>query len=197
MDEFTKRIARLLFPNLIKDYDRKQYNLERIKKQYESIKSAQHDKEILEGCVATVNGLINDGMDVLGIDKTKLGEWLVIWRHPDDVDLYVTRVGKKYRGWFEGKVTSLLATFHEETKRIHIEDIQSNGGNHNRGYASSAMKHLFFLANRLGVTTITGKISFVDWDHVDRLKYFYEKHGFLVRLNPEAQSGSIRWEKES
>lgn len=41
---------------------------------------------------------------------------------------------------------------------------------------------------------ITGYLSPVDSGHFDRLEHFYKKHGFMVTLNENRTSGSIKYE---
>ena len=40
---------------------------------------------------------------------------------------------------------------------------------------------------------ISGALASVDKDHFERSIHFYEKHGFLVKLNEKGDSGSIEY----
>lgn len=85
----------------------------------------------------------------------------------------------------------LDAVYFKEDALINIGDIRIFGQNTNHGYGSILVKKLFGISERQNVKKITGWISGVDWNHVDRLKYFYEKHGFTVTLDSEKKSGDI------
>lgn len=43
------------------------------------------------------------------------------------------------------------------------------------------------------IPEITGDIDDRDWDHVDLLIHFYEKHDFQVEIDYEDKSGEIKW----
>lgn len=55
------------------------------------------------------------------------------------------------------------------------------------------MKHLKEIAREQNIPVITGDLVKRDWNHVDRLIHFYEKHQFDVQINWKEQSGEIYW----
>ncbi|WP_206922949.1 GNAT family N-acetyltransferase [Alicyclobacillus suci] len=77
-----------------------------------------------------------------------------------------------------------------DPNEIYIQDIWSNT-HENEGYGSLAMNHLISLARARKYKRIYGKIVQTDWEHVERLKHFYEKFGFEVELNLEKKKGKI------
>ena len=90
----------------------------------------------------------------------------------------------------------LLASFSEDYSGIEIYDIDIEEKNANKGYGSILMTHLIALAEERKVKVITGWLSNVDENHLDRLSHFYQKHGFKVNLkhcktNPK-QIGAIQ-----
>lgn len=80
-----------------------------------------------------------------------------------------------------------------ETKLMRIADIRIEGNRVNRGYGSILMTAIMQLVDQLQIRFITGWISGVDWDHIDRSVHFYRKFGFECELDHEAQSGRITW----
>ena len=85
--------------------------------------------------------------------------------------------------------TKLLATLKEES-HVFIEDIQPSKSI-NLGHGSIAMKYFLEKCRKEKIQIITGRISDVDFDHIDRLKHFYEKHNFVVKINIADKWGSI------
>jgi ribosomal protein S18 acetylase RimI-like enzyme len=81
----------------------------------------------------------------------------------------------------------LFAFIHEGY--IHLTDIKIFGNNQNKGYGSILIDKLKEIAIQKGIKKITGEISTVDFDHIDRLIHFYKKNDFIVD-----DSGSIEWE---
>ncbi|MEH7664736.1 hypothetical protein V7193_18105, partial [Bacillus velezensis] len=63
----------------------------------------------------------------------------------------------------------------------------------NHGYGSICMKFLKHIAREQNIPKVTGDIAKRDWDHVDRLVHFYEKHHFDVWIDNDTQSGGIKW----
>ncbi len=88
------------------------------------------------------------------------------------------------------KLTKLLAKRISKTE-ILIQDIQSGGESRNQGYGSLAMQRLISYAKKNGFNLITGKLSPVDWEHIDRLERFFLKYGFVVELNHADKNGLI------
>lgn len=65
----------------------------------------------------------------------------------------------------------------------HIYDWSSRIPNH--GYGSILMKHLIRFLRTAGFRTLTGTIMETDFDHETKLRYFYEKFGFVITDFPE------------
>lgn len=77
-----------------------------------------------------------------------------------------------------GKITCIT---NEELQEITISDI--NCKKNNKGYGSLMMEKLIEFAKQNGFVYITGWISKVDIDHVNRLNHFYQKFGFEIISN--------------
>ena len=104
----------------------------------------------------------------------------------DTCKIMLTDCEKAFRGQSD---FSLIAEYPEEGK-IHIADIKGPPDN---GYGSICMKHLKEIAREQNIPVITGDLVKRDWNHVDRLIHFYEKHQFDVQINWKEQSGEIYW----
>ncbi|MFD2044273.1 hypothetical protein ACFSTA_10300 [Ornithinibacillus salinisoli] len=126
--------------------------------------------------------------EVISIDQTKEDNWVVIYadRDEENCQLMLHSCDSPYRG----KWHSAIQTEYKDDNTIHIADIK---GEENKGYGSILMKHLKDLARDENVQYITGDIVERDFDHVDRLTYFYEKHYFDVKIDHEEQCGEIVW----
>jgi diamine N-acetyltransferase len=128
---------------------------------------------------------------VLGIDQDKHENWVVVYGKDDGniCRIMVTDSETPYQGTWD---FSLHAQY-EDKYTIHIDDIR---GPVNKGYGSICMNYLKEIATNQNIHTITGEIAKRDWDHIDRLVHFYEKHHFHVELDEKNQCGEIIWNNE-
>lgn len=79
---------------------------------------------------------------------------------------------------------------HNKNRKILIGDIQAFI--ENKGYGSIMLRNIITLAKNVSVREITGNLSSTDSDHFDKLKHFYDKFGFMVKIDAKRQSGTIR-----
>ncbi|WP_245799124.1 hypothetical protein [Virgibacillus siamensis] len=126
--------------------------------------------------------------DVISIDQTKENDWVVIyaWKEEATCQLMLHNCERPYRG----KWNSAIEAEYKDGGNLHIADIK---GEENRGYGTILMKHLKDVAREDNVQYITGDIVKRDFDHVDRLKHFYSKHYFDVKIDHQEQCGEIIW----
>lgn len=54
----------------------------------------------------------------------------------------------------------------------------------NRGIGSLILDFLIRWLRQIGIVRLYGDVSSMDSDHLDKLKHFYEKHGFYFELYP-------------
>ncbi|MFD2084520.1 GNAT family N-acetyltransferase [Brevibacillus brevis] len=88
---------------------------------------------------------------------------------------------------------NIFLEFDSEQKHLRIADIRMEEDQVNKGYGSIMMNAIMQLGNELNVQCITGWISQVDWDHIERLEHFYKKFGFSCEINHEIKHGTIIW----
>ncbi|THE10016.1 hypothetical protein E1I69_20240 [Bacillus timonensis] len=126
---------------------------------------------------------------IIGIDQSKDEKWVIVSAFDDgnQCQIMVNDCDSAYRGKWD---FSLHAQYKDEDNAIHIGDIK---GPANQGYGSICMNHLKEIAREQNIPVIKGDIAQRDWDHVDRLVYFYEKHDFEVEIDPQTKSGEIIW----
>lgn len=124
---------------------------------------------------------------VLGIDQSNNDDWIIVSSIDDGqtCKIMLTDCESAYRG---RGCFSLIASYYENA--IHIGDIK---GPPNHGYGSICMKFLKHIAREQNIPKVTGDIAKRDWDHVDRLVHFYQKHQFDVWIDKDTQSGGIKW----
>ncbi|MGM7720034.1 hypothetical protein [uncultured Metabacillus sp.] len=125
---------------------------------------------------------------VLGVDHAKDDKLVIVYTPEDSQSckIMLSDCESSYNGQWD---FSIHATYTEDNK-IHIGDIK---GPANRGYGSICMDYLKELAVEQNIPEITGDIAERDWDHVDRLVHFYEKHNFEVDIDYQDKSGEIKW----
>ncbi len=126
--------------------------------------------------------------DILGIDQNKEDQWVIVYTQKDEYQckIMLHDCDKPFRGNWD---FSIQAQYTDQGS-IFIGDIK---GPADRGYGSICMNHLKDIARSENVASIKGDIAKRDWDHVDRLVHFYEKHHFHVEINRNHQSGEIIW----
>jgi hypothetical protein len=123
---------------------------------------------------------------VIGIEQTKEEKWVIVYILDDgsQCKIMLNDCETAYDGIWDFSIQATYADDHT----IHIGDIK---GEENKGYGSICMKYLKNHAVDQNVQYITGDIAKRDWDHLDRLIHFYEKHNFDVRVKHEDCGGSI------
>ncbi|WP_245628126.1 hypothetical protein [Shouchella shacheensis] len=101
------------------------------------------------------------------------------------VQLMLNTCDKPYRGKWDFALRAQFANDHS----LFIGDIK---GEPDKGFGSICMQYLKDEA-RKNNQQITGNLAKRDWDHLDRLTYFYKKHKFRVTINEKEQSGAVVW----
>ena len=71
----------------------------------------------------------------------------------------------------------------EQLPMALLTDVELNRYMENRGAGSMLVQRAIEECKRRGHKGIEGKLSSVDTDHFDKLKYFYEKLGFTVAFH--------------
>lgn len=139
--------------------------------------------------------LEKDGHKVIHVAQNRFGESVMIYRlmygdGMDDVNIHLrVKVISK-----DGvKAPDSNVHVHVENKHMDIADIKIEGERVNRGYGSIMMEGLMKIVHEMEIKVITGWISSVDWDHIDRSERFYRKHGFDCQLDHENKKGTILW----
>ncbi|GAB3046040.1 hypothetical protein [Virgibacillus ainsalahensis] len=126
--------------------------------------------------------------EIISIDQARDANWVVIFadRGKETFQIMLHDCAKPYRGAWD----SAIQAQYKDQHTIHIADIK---GKENKGYGSVLMKHLKEVAREENVQYITGDIAKRDYNHVNRLNYFYCKHDFKVSIDHDEQCGEIVW----
>ncbi|WP_188456047.1 hypothetical protein [Virgibacillus oceani] len=126
--------------------------------------------------------------EVVSIDQARDDQWVIIYadKNEESCQLMLHDCQSPYRG----KWDSAIQAEYRNEQTIHIAAIK---GEENKGYGSILMKHLKEHARDENVPYITGDIVKRDFNHVDRLEHFYNKHFFDVNIDHEEQCGEIVW----
>ncbi|MBD2846693.1 hypothetical protein IDH44_15970 [Paenibacillus sp. IB182496] len=139
--------------------------------------------------------LERDGHKVVHIDQNRFGETVMIYRlmYDDGQDDEIITLRVKVISKDGVRVPDSNVHIHVDNKHMEIADIKIEGDRVNRGYGSIMMAGLMKLVQQMQIRGITGWISSVDWDHIDRSEHFYRKHGFDCQLDHENKRGAIVW----
>jgi ribosomal protein S18 acetylase RimI-like enzyme len=139
--------------------------------------------------------LINKGFEIIsGLQKQDHN--LILYRHfyetpkEDETIIFLgIRVITKKGILYPDPV--LKAFFNDEFTDISLADIEIEEYLSNHGYGSILLSTLIEIAKKRSINSITGWISSVDSDHIDRLVHFYKKHNFEVILDANSR-GSLK-----
>ncbi|WP_026689632.1 hypothetical protein [Alteribacter aurantiacus] len=125
---------------------------------------------------------------VLGIDQTKDENWVIVYasENNDTCKIMLHDCTSPFLGNWDFSIHAQYTDHHT----IQIDDIR---GEENKGYGSVCMDYLKQHATNQNVHAIKGNIVKRDWDHIDRLVHFYEKHYFKVKLSKHEKHGKIYW----
>lgn len=92
---------------------------------------------------------------------------------------------------FQKQKISIIATakiiYYKQKEELFIADLESHI--EDIGYGSILLRNIINAGKRLNCKVITGKLSSVDYGHFDKLKHFYEKFKFKVKIS--GKSGTI------
>jgi GNAT superfamily N-acetyltransferase len=125
---------------------------------------------------------------VIGIDQSKEDKWVIVYAVDDgnSCKVMLNDCETAYKGVWDFSIHAVYS----DDNTIHIGDIK---GPANKGYGSICMNYLKDIAREQNIQFIKGDIAERDWDHLDRLIHFYEKHHFRVSIDHETKSGEIKW----
>ncbi|MFD2627295.1 hypothetical protein [Oceanobacillus kapialis] len=126
--------------------------------------------------------------EIVSIDKANEAQWVIIYadKSKENCQLMLHECTKPFRGDWD----SVIQAEFRDDSTLHIADIK---GVQNKGFGSVLMKHLKELAREENMQYITGDIVERDFGHVNRLKHFYSKHHFDVKIDHLNLSGEIVW----
>ncbi|WP_343310570.1 hypothetical protein AAHT65_17205 [Bacillus atrophaeus] len=133
--------------------------------------------------------ILNDGNTIKAITKDKDEKDVIVFysfRHGIIKGLDVKVYYLDYPITNDSFLVKILTEVDED--KIYIVDIFSNEVS--RGHGTLAVNTLKKIAEEIELK-ISGWISPVDFDHHDRLIYFYKKNGFEVDYNQQAKSGRV------
>ncbi|GAB6992160.1 hypothetical protein JCM16418A_42110 [Paenibacillus pini] len=137
------------------------------------------------------------GNEAILSETTSKGDNIIVYRQRMDEDgVNIALRSKIFSVEGNESITpSMYLIYKKKYEILEIADIRMEDSDTNRGYGSIFMKAMFLLIERSPYTIkyVTGWISGVDWDHIDRNEYFYKKFDFEVNLNHEERDGNILW----
>lgn len=125
---------------------------------------------------------------IIGIEQTYENSWVIIYVLNDgnSCKIMLDDCETPYKGIWDFSIQA----YYSDNNTIHIGDIK---GDANKGFGSICMDYLKVLAKEQNIQYITGDLAERDWDHLDRLIHFYEKHNFQVEVDYINKSGEIKW----
>ncbi len=122
------------------------------------------------------------------LDEAPNGQWFVSGPSPLDIKEMHGAVLNLYDRR-KGCVSQAKIVHNNAEQTLLIGDIESEI--ENKGYGSILMNNIINIAVMLEADSITGKLAETDSDHFDKLKYFYEKYGFIVKISDPSKTGTI------
>lgn len=166
---FKKRIAKF---NEIKNELYSEIRKEKIKNRI-----LEKEKEDLDRRNERIKYLLNSRISKRSrpfIDRTKKGIDVLVAVNDKEIEIEIFDLDTKF--YAENRSIVLWAnSLFLDDKVLFIKDIQGGNG---LGHGELALNYLFNIAKKKGFSKIEGRVSSVDFDHVERLKHFYKKMGF-------------------
>ncbi|TYR79383.1 hypothetical protein FZC66_14830 [Priestia megaterium] len=161
---------------------------------FTKLKDAEELKETLDGLEFQLYRMqdnlkeIAKKYEVIGIDQPEDHNLVIVSAQNDgnECKIMINECKKAYKGVWDFAIHGV----YKDDYTIHIGDIK---GPVNKGYGSVCMSYLKEVALDQNIHSIKGDIAKRDWDHLDRLVHFYEKHNFNVEIDHDNQCGEIEW----
>lgn len=119
------------------------------------------------------------------VDQTSKGVNVLVVVNPEEFEAQVFDLDS--REYNQPRVLVLWAT-RTIDHSVFIDDIQ---GGSSRGHGTLAMERLLSSATQWGSTRVFGRLSPVDFNHIDRLVAFYKKFEFDIDLENRTVQKSI------
>lgn len=171
------------------DYDRYiELELEHKNHQLESKQAAPRDEY-----VKVFENLKKDNAQVLGIERNRVGEYVIVCKVIVNNNFWITLYGPSYNDM--NRHPRIMAGIETDRttgeKYMHIEDIMMV--NDDIGNGSICMQYFIEETKKCDITEIRGILSMVDQGHFDRSIHFYKKNGFQVEMDSDNRSGRIRY----
>lgn len=150
-----------------------------IREEKEKNRKLKRDLDVLIRKHKRINYLLNDRVykkrSKIFIDKTKKGVEVLVVVNEEGIEIEIFDLETKY--YAENRSMVLWANRNViDEEAFFIKDIQ--GGN-SLGHGELILKYLFEIAKKNKILKIGGRVSSGDFDHIERLKYFYKKMGFV------------------
>lgn len=153
-----------------------------------------NDHKCFKECQTQMKQIERDGGEVLALKQAKNQELVLIYRTTQlihaDPDIYAYVYPKNANQ--EPLHLAVYVFYDVEKKEFFIADIHIHMKDYNKGYGSLLMEQLLKLASKENIELITGNICGIDWNHFERIRHFYRKHGFNVELDYKKRAGKIR-----
>ncbi|MDM5338366.1 hypothetical protein QUF84_14180 [Fictibacillus enclensis] len=126
--------------------------------------------------------------DVVGVEQTKEENLAIVYKDENkhQCKIMLNDCSTSFQGIWDFSIDAVYTN----DESIFIGDIR---GPSNKGYGSICIQYLKELAADHNIPVIRGDIAPRDWDHVDRLIHFYEKHDFEIEVNTATKTGFIEW----
>ena len=161
----------------------------------EIIKNQKRKNMELEAANELINEVNNsDHQRFLKTEKDKEGKVLILTASynavSDQIPYYLNVYAYSEDHYKFINNATLMPDYYKQNHSVFIQDFQTKDIDKGRG--SVALQCLLDICDQNKIKKISGKLSLADWDHIDRLEYFYSKAGFQVNIDPEDKSGSIK-----
>ncbi len=141
----------------------------------EVIRKLNLELNTYQGILISINNVIIHNNIILGIQEINKHRLAMIYRSYYEPEIWVVNMKNS-------DIVLCRILISERSNYIYIHDIYSYGFI-NQGYGSIAMEYLIKEGKKLNKEYLIGEISYVDHDHINRLKHFYKKHGFEIQEN--------------
>ena len=151
-----------------------------------------------EKCLAEIRRVFNDRNGcIVSIEKNKKNQEVIVVQRIHGKDIEFLLYGAEYKRIGSRPRIEATRWINDDKHEDYVEINDIFAINENIGNGSILMNWFIDYCKSIKVKSVKGSISSVDVAHMDCLKHFYEKYSFIIWMNDEKSSGTIRLDLSS
>lgn len=189
-------VREFLFKIMFSDFHNHYVFLKDMKFLQEEKHMNRYNFKPIDKYIKVFEAIKRDNVEVLGIEKNKVGEWVIIVKKMIRNDIWVELYSPTYLA-INNHPRIMSTTYKNEATEyfaaenyVKIDDVLMQ--NNSIGNGSICMEYFIKEVKKQGFDYISGWLSSIDKDNFKRSIPFYKKFGFQVTMAKDNNSGIIK-----